>query len=156
MEQGLETDLLDGVLVAEYPSEEDFVFPLCETGEHKVQAFAARGRQIVTPVFEGTYVLGAESGVRKFDISEQEGSYDRILEMEFVNTQDGWVQYTTDGTDPLRVDSDGEVTLCYGKSAPRLEDHPLFRHHHHHRPVCESLRPGKSTAPEDIHCLPGF
>ena len=95
VEQGLETDLLDGVLVAKYPSEEDFVFPLCETGEHKVQAFAARGRQIVTPVFEGTYVLGAESGVRKFDISEQEGSYDRILEMEFVNTQDGWVQYTT-------------------------------------------------------------
>ena len=36
VEQGLETDLLDGVLVAEYPSEEDFVFPLCETGEHKV------------------------------------------------------------------------------------------------------------------------
>lgn len=118
VEQGLETDLLDGVLVAEYPSEEDFVFPLCETGEHKVQAFVARGRQIVTPVFEGTYVLGAESGVRKFNISEQEGSYDRILEMEFVNTQDGWVQYTTDGTDPLGVDSDGEVTLCYGKSAP--------------------------------------
>lgn len=95
MEQGLETDLLDGVLVAEYPSEEDFVFPLCETGEHKVQAFVARGRQIVTPVFEGTYVLGAESGVRKFDISEQEGNYDRILKMEFVNTQDGWMQYTT-------------------------------------------------------------
>ena len=95
VEQGLETDLLDGVLVAKYPSEEDFVFPLCETGE---QAFVARGRQIVTPVFEGTYVLGAESGVRKFDILEQEGSYDRILEMEFVNTQDGWVQYTTDGT----------------------------------------------------------
>ena len=84
--------------MAKYPSEEDFVFPLCETGEHKVQAFAARGRQIVTPVFEGTYVLGAESGVRKFDISKREGSYDRILEMEFVNTQDGWVQYTTDGT----------------------------------------------------------
>ena len=104
--------------MAEYPSEEDFVFPLCETGEHKVQAFVARGRQIVTPVFEGTYVLGAESGVRKFNISEQEGSYDRILEMEFVNTQDGWVQYTTNGTDPLGVDSDGEVTLCYGKSAP--------------------------------------
>ena len=118
VEQGLETDLLDGVLVAEYPSEEDFVFPLCETGEHKVQAFVARGRQIVTPVFEGTYTLGAESGVRKFNISEQEGSYDHILEMEFVNTQDGWVQYTTDGTDPLGVDSDGEVTLCYGKSAP--------------------------------------
>ena len=36
VEQGLETDLLDGVLVAEYPLEEDFVFPLCETGEHKV------------------------------------------------------------------------------------------------------------------------
>ena len=49
-------------------------------------------------MFEGTYVQGAESGVRKFDILEQEGSYDRILEMEFVNTQDGWVQYTTDGT----------------------------------------------------------
>lgn len=118
VEQGLETDLLDGVLVAEYPSEEDFVFPLCLTGEHKVQAFVVRGRQIVTPVFEGTYTLGAGSGVRKFDISEQEGSYDHILEMEFVNTQDGWVQYTTDGTDPLGVDSDGEVTLCYGKSAP--------------------------------------
>ena len=118
VEQGLETDLLDGVLVEEYPSEDDFVFPLCETGEHKVQAFVARGRQIVTPVFEGTYVLGAGSGVRKFDISEQEGSYDHILEMEFVNTQDGWVQYTTDGTDPLGVDSNGEVTLCYGKSAP--------------------------------------
>ena len=118
VEQGLETDLLDGILVEEYPSEEDFVFPLCETGEHKVQAFVARGGQIVTPVFEGTYTLGAESGVRKFNISEQEGSYDHILEMEFVNTQDGWVQYTTDGTDPLGVDSDGEVTLCYGKSAP--------------------------------------
>lgn len=116
VEQGLETDLLDGVLVEEYPSEEDFVFPLCLTGEHKVQAFVARGRQIVTPVFEGTYVLGAESGVRKFNISEQEGSYDHILEMEFVNTQDGWVQYTTDGTDPLGVDSDGEVTLCHGSS----------------------------------------
>ena len=118
VEQGLETDLLDGILVEEYPSEEDFVFPLCLTGEHKVQAFVARGGQIVTPVFEGTYVLGAGSGVRKFNISEQEGSYDRILEMEFVNTQDGWVQYTTDGTDPLGVDSNGEVTLCYGKSAP--------------------------------------
>ena len=116
--QGLETDLLDGILVEEYPSEEDFVFPLCLTGEHKVQAFVVRGRQIVTPVFEGTYTLGAGSGVRKFNISEQEGSYDHILEMEFVNTQDGWVQYTTDGTDPLGVDSDGEVTLCYGKSAP--------------------------------------
>ena len=116
VEQGLETDLLDGVLVAEYPSEEDFVFPLCLTGEHKVQAFVARGRQIVTPVFEGTYTLGAESGVRKFNISEQEGSYDHILEMEFVNTQDGWVQYTTDGTDPLGVDSNGEVTLCHGSS----------------------------------------
>ena len=69
-------------------------------------------------MFEGTYVQGAESGVRKFDILEQEGSYDRILEMEFVNTQDGWVQYTTDGTDPLGVDRDGEVTLCHGKSAP--------------------------------------
>lgn len=118
VKQGLETDLLDGILVEEYPSEEDFVFPLCLTGEHKVQAFVARGGQIVTPVFEGTYVLGAGSGVRKFDISEQEGSYDHILEMEFVNTQDGWVQYTTDGTDPLGVDSNGEVTLCYGKSAP--------------------------------------
>lgn len=116
VEQGLETDLLDGVLVAEYPSEEDFVFPLCLTGEHKVQAFVVRGRQIVTPVFEGTYTLGAGSGVRKFDISEQEGSYDHILEMEFVNTQDGWVQYTTDGTDPLGVDSNGEVTLCHGSS----------------------------------------
>ena len=116
VEQGLETDLLDGILVEEYPSEEDFVFPLCETGEHKVQAFVARGRQIVTPVFEGTYTLGAGSGVRKFDISEQEGSYDHILEMEFVNTQDGWVQYTTDGTDPLGVDSNGEVTLCHGSS----------------------------------------
>lgn len=118
VEQGLETDLLDGVLVAEYPSEDDFVFPLCLTGEHKVQAFVVRGRQIVTPVFEGTYTLGAGSGVKKFDISEKEGSYDHILEMEFVNTQDGWVQYTTDGTDPLGVDSNGEVTLCYGKSAP--------------------------------------
>lgn len=116
VEQGLETDLLDGVLVEEYPSEEDFVFPLCLTGEHKVQAFVVRGRQIVTPVFEGTYVLGAESGVRKFNISEKEGSYDHILEMEFVNTQDGWVQYTTDGTDPLGVDSNGEVTLCHGSS----------------------------------------
>lgn len=114
--QGLETDLLDGILVEEYPSEEDFVFPLCLTGEHKVQAFVARGGQIVTPVFEGTYTLGAGSGVRKFNISEQEGSYDHILEMEFVNTQDGWVQYTTDGTDPLGVDSDGEVTLCHGSS----------------------------------------
>ncbi|MBM6917134.1 hypothetical protein [Intestinimonas butyriciproducens] len=116
VEQGLETDLLDGVLVAEYPSEEDFVFPLCLIGEHKVQAFVARGGQIVTPVFEGTYTLGAGSGVKKFDISEKEGSYDHILEMEFVNTQDGWVQYTTDGTDPLGVDSNGEVTLCHGSS----------------------------------------
>lgn len=114
--QGLETDLLDGILVEEYPSEEDFVFPLCETGEHKVQAFVARGGQIVTPVFEGTYTLGAGSGVKKFNISEKEGSYDHILEMEFVNTQDGWVQYTTDGTDPLGVDSNGEVTLCHGSS----------------------------------------
>lgn len=114
--QGLETDILEGILVAEYPSEEDFVFPLALVGKHRVQAFVSYGWNVVTPVFEGTYTLGKNSEVKDLAIRQEEGEYDTLLEVEFVNNEDRLVHYTTDGTDPLGEGSDGEITL-HGKSA---------------------------------------
>lgn len=114
--QGLETDILEGIFVAEYPSEEDFVFPLNLVGEHRIQAFVSYGWNVVTPVFEGTYTLGKNSEVKDLAIRQEEGEYDTLLEVEFVNNEDRLVHYTTDGTDPLGEGSDGEITL-HGKSA---------------------------------------